>query len=273
MSRRGFLLIALLFAALAAGCASKQDKEKNEHDIYAEAKKNLDRGNFLTAQEQLQELETRFPFGRYSEQSQFDMMYAQMRAFDYPGAASTAGRLLRQNPGHPQGDYALYIKGLANYWMQSGVLERRSPTKSALRDLSNMREAYGDFAALLARYPGSKFAPDARARMVHLRNMLAEKEVSTGWYYLRRGACVAALSRSRYVLENFPTSPHIDHALAISSECNRRLGDAQAADRFLAVLRHNFPDYERLNRDGSLDVPEGGGNPSWLHALSFGLLD
>jgi len=273
MSRRGLLFVALLFAVLAAGCASKQDKEKNEHEVYKDAKKSLERGNFLTAQEQLQELETRFPFGRYSEQAQFDMMYAQMRAFDYPGAESTAKRFLRQNPSHPNGDYALYIKGLANYWMQSGVLERRSPTKSALRDLSSLRDAYGDFAALLVRYPQSDFAPDARARMLYLRNQLAEQEVGNAWYYVRRGACIGAISRARYVIENFPSSPRLDDALAISSECNRRLGEEKTAGRFLALLKHNFPDYARLTSDGTLDVPEGRGNPSWLHAISFGLFD
>lgn len=271
MSRRGLLLSFLLTLLVVAGCATK-DKEKNENEIYAEAKKSLERGNFQTAQDQLQELDTRFPFGRYAEQSQFDMMYAQMRAYDYPGAESTAKRFLRQNPAHPQGDYALYVKGLANYWMQSGIFERRSPTNDALRDLSSMRDAYGDFATLLARYPQSRFAPDSRLRMLYLREMLAEQEIASGWYYLRRGACIAAIKRADYVLRNFPTSKHLDDALAISSECYHRVGEQETADRFLAVLKLNFPKYHRLQSDGTLYVPEGTGTPSWLHAITFGLI-
>ncbi|MFZ5722048.1 MAG: outer membrane protein assembly factor BamD [Pseudomonadota bacterium] len=273
MFLRTAFLSVLLAALLLGGCASKPEKEKSEREIYTEAKKSLDRGNFLTAQTQLQELETRFPFGRFSEQAQFDMLYAQMRAVDYPGAVSTATRFLRQNPAHPRGDYVLYLKGLANYWMRGGILDRRSPANQALRDLASLRDAYGDFNALLARYPQSEFAPDARARMLHLRNQLAEQELAVAWYYLRRGGCMAAITRARYVIENYPTSPRLDDALAIASECNRRLGETQAADRFLAVLKLNFPQYPRLQADGTLDVPEGRGNPSWLHTISFGLFD
>lgn len=273
------LLILLLVTAFAggsllSGCASKPEKEKTEQEIYAEAKKNLDRGNFITAQDQLQELETRFPFGRFSEQSQFDMMYAQMRGLDYPGVVATTSRFLRQNPGHPHADYALYLKGLANYWMQSGVMERRSPVNAALRDLSPLRDAYSDFSALLSRYPGSEFAADSRARMLHLRNQLAEQELANGWYYLKRGACLAAIKRSQYVLENFPTAPALADALVISSECHRRLGETTTADRLQAVLKLNYPEHPRLGSDGSLNVPEGRNldGHSWLHMVSFGLL-
>ncbi len=268
-------VLAVATVVLAAGCASTPEKEQTEGEIYADARKNLDRGNFLTAQTRLQDLETRFPFGRYSEQSQFDMMYAQMRALDYPGAAATAGRFLRQNPAHPNADYALYIKGLANYWMESGVLERRSPTNPALRDLTSLREAYGDFGSLIARHPQSPFAPDARTRMLHLRNLMAEQEIGNGWYYMRRGACVSALGRAQYVIENFPTAPVLGDALVIAGECSRRLGEASMADRYLAVLKANFPQHPRLEANGSLDVPEGRNaeGPSWLHIVTFGLVD
>ncbi|MFZ5757701.1 MAG: outer membrane protein assembly factor BamD [Pseudomonadota bacterium] len=273
IARHALLTTLTLLAALLAGCASAPEKEKTEQEIYREAKKSLERGNFQTAQTQLQELETRFPFGRFSEQAQFDMMYAQMRGLDYPGAVATATRFLRQNPGHANADYALYLKGLANYWMQSGVLERRSPTNKALRDLGALRDAYTDFATLLARYPQSDFAADARARMLYLRNQLAEQELASGWYYVRRGACIAAIKRAHYVLENYPSSPGLADALAISSECHRRLGETATADRMLSVLKLNFPDYARLDADGALDIPEGRSNShSWLATISFGLL-
>lgn len=273
LHRLALILIAGLL--LAGGCASKPEKEKTERELYAEARKQMDRGNFQTAQTRLQELETRFPFGRYSEQSQLDLMYAQMRGVDYPSAESTAARFLRQNPGHAQTDYVLYIKGLANQWMESGVLERRSPVDTALRDLSSQREAFRDFSALVARHPESPYAADARARMLHIRNQLAEQEVGSGWYYVRRGACLAAISRSLYVLENFPTAPAQGDALVIASECYRRLGETETANHFLTLLRTNFPEHPRLNDKGTLHVPEGRSaeGPSWRHILTFGLLD
>lgn len=266
-------LLTILIALLAAGCSSAPEKERTEREIYTDAKKNLDRGNFITAQTKLEELETRFPFGRYSEQAQLDLMYAQMRGLDYPAASTTAGRFLRQNPGHAHTDYALYIRGLANYWMESGVLIRRSPANAALRDLSSLREAYGDFSTLLTNYPQSTFAPDARARMLHLRNQLAEQETANAWYYVRRGACIAAIKRANYVLENFPTAPAMADALIIAGECYRRLGEEKIAANFLLLLQKNFPKHPRLSADGTLSVPEGSNveGRNWLRIVSLGL--
>lgn len=274
LSLRRLALLLLSGLLLAGGCASKPEKEKTERELYSEARKQMDRGNFQTAQTRLQELETRFPFGRYSEQSQLDLMYAQMRGVDYPSAEGTAARFLRQYPGHAQTDYALYIKGLANQWMESGVLERRSPADPALRDLSSQREAFKDFSALVARHPDSPYAADARARMLHIRNQLAAKEVGNAWYYVRRGACLAAVNRALHVLENFPTAPAQGDALVIAGECYRRLGEKETSDHFVAVLRANFPEHPRLNDNGTLDVPEGRNaeGPSWLELLSFGFL-
>lgn len=270
---RATLLLAAV--VLLGACSSKPDKERTEQEIYVEARKQLDRGNFVTAQGTLEELEGRFPFGRFSEQAQLDMMYAQMRGLDYPGAEATAARFLRQNPGHPQAAYALYIKGLANYWMNSGVLVRRSPANPALRDLGSLRDAYADFGTLVARHPDSPYTPDARSRMLYLRNLMAEQEVANAWYYVRRDACIAALERANYVLTNYPTSSVLGDALVIAAECSQRLGEATLAERYLAVLRANFPSHARLRDDGSLDVPEGTDlqDATWLGLLTFGLLD
>jgi outer membrane protein assembly factor BamD len=267
--------VLLACMVVASGCASKPEKEQTEQEIYIEAKKHLDRGNFLTAQTTLEDLETRFPFGRFSEQAQLDMMFAQMRGLDYPGAVTTAGRFLRQNPTHANADYARYIKGLANYWMNSGVLVRRSPANPALRDLTSLRDAYTDFGTLVARHPDSQFTPDARSRMLYLRNLMAEQEVANAWYYVKRDACISALNRAQQVIANYPTAPVLGDALVIASECSRRIGETGMADNFLAVLKTNFPQHARLRSDGSLLVPEGSRleEPTWIGLLSFGLLD
>lgn len=267
------VIIALCALALLGGCSSKPEKEQTERELYVDAHKNLGRGNFLTAQTKLQELETRFPFGRYSEQAQLDMLYAQMRARDYPSATETAKRFLRQHPGHAHTDYVLYLSGLANYWLQIGVLERRLPFDAAVRDLGALRDAFGDFSTLVTRFPDSPFAPDARARMLYVRNLLAAQEIAVGWYYMKRNACIAAMHRAQYVIGNFPGTTAAGDALVILGECNARLGEKEVAQRFVATLKANFPEHRRLRADGTLNVPEGIEDGwSWLRAASFGLL-
>ena len=59
---------------------------------------------------------------------------------------------------------------------------------SARQDVGPARKAFDDFALLLQKYPNSRFAGDSRARMVYLRNRIAEHELSIVKYYVRRGA-------------------------------------------------------------------------------------
>ena len=56
------------------------------------------------------------------------------------------------------------------------------------RDLATPLQAYNDFTIVADRYPNSRYAADARQRMVGLRNMFARHELDTALYYLRRGA-------------------------------------------------------------------------------------
>ena len=62
----------------------------------------------------------------------------------------------------------------------------------------NARESFSAFSRLVQRYPDSRYAPDARQRMVFLRNRLAEHQNHVANYYFRRGAYAAALNRAKF---------------------------------------------------------------------------
>jgi outer membrane protein assembly factor BamD len=137
------------------------------------------------------------------------------------------------------------------------------------------REAYADFAQLLARYPNSEYVPDARQRMIYLRDVLAQAELNVADYYMRRGAYVAASNRARYVLETYPRSSAIPDALALAVEANYKLGLQDAANDALRVLSMNFPDYPAFDEFGQLVLAEAVRNRdrSWINLMTLGLLD
>ena len=60
-------------------------------------------------------------------------------------------------------------------------------------------------------------------------------------YYLKRGAYLAALNRSKYAIENYDGAPMIKQALEISRESYAKLGMTDLADKTAAVLAQNFP--------------------------------
>lgn len=234
------LLAACLFIT---ACATTDKPEvKPEKDYYDAARKALDSRNFNEAKLNLDSLETYYPFGRYSEQSQLDLIYARYESIDLEGARSAADRFLRLQPQSKGADYALYMRGLASYNLDLGLSLVWFPVEQGARDPGEQRKAFRDFAELLTRYPGSVYAPDAQKRMFTIRNRLADLELTAANYYLVRQAYLAAVNRARYILENFPETPTAEKALIILVEGYRLLGMQEAADNALTLLAINFPD-------------------------------
>lgn len=242
------LVLVLLIATaalIASGCAkdSKYQDRRTAAELYADAKESLDKQNYRRAAEEYRLLQTRYPFGRYTEQSMLDLAYAQFKAHEPQAALSTLDRFIRTYPAHPNVDYAYYLKGLVNYEENLGVLERMMPDRIRDRDQSAARDAFIDFKELLRRFPDSRYAADARQRMVFLRNNLAAYEVTVAEYYMRRKAYIAAVNRCRYVLENYPGTPENADALVVLHQAYFELEMPELADGALAVLELNYPDH------------------------------
>lgn len=251
------------------------DPDTTESVLYKNTQRSLRSGNYQTAISGLEQLEARFPFGRYAEQAQLELIYARFMAFDHDSARIAANRFIRLHPAHPDVDYAYYIKGLAAYHKNSGLMDRLFTSDPSKRDMTSMREAYADFGQLLARYPNSDYVPDARQRMIHLRNILARAELNVADYYLRRGAHVAAANRARYVVENYNQSDAVPDALAIGIEANYKLGLIEPANDSLRVLGLNFPQYPAFDEQGDLILADAIKNRdrSWLNLMTLGLID
>jgi len=249
--------------------------DSGEQQIYSQAERYLDSRNFDLAIRALQALESRYPFGKYAEQAQLELIYAHFSAFQPEAAIESADRFIRLHPQHPNVDYAYYMKGLAAASMNADLLARYAPTDQTKRDLSHAREAFAEFAQLLSRFPDSPYAADAKARMVHLRNQLARHEIHVANYYLRRGAWLAAANRGRYVVENFQRTPAVADGLAVMAQGYILLGMETLARDALDTLALNFPEHPALDADGNLrsDYTLEGEQRSWVNRLTFGLFD
>lgn len=248
------------------------DADSGEQQIYNEAQRQLRNENFDLAVKSLQLLESRYPFGRYAEQAQLELIYAHYNAYEHEAAVEAADRFIRLHPQHPNVDYAFYMKGLAAYTGNEDLFQRFLPTDPTKRDTSSAKEAFAEFAQLLARYPNSPYAADAQARMVALRNLLARAEINVANYYLRRGAYLAATNRGRYVVENFQRTPAVADGLAVMALGYRLLGMEDLAQDAIDILALNYPEHPALDENGHLNS-DFTLQRSWLNRLSFGLLD
>jgi len=219
-----------------------------------------------------QQLEANFPFGRYAAQSQLELIYAYYRNGEPEAARAAADRFIRLYPDNPNLDYAYYMKGMSFYSEDSRILGRYLPTDPSKRDPGKARESFTDFSQLLSRFPNSPYAPDARARMIYLRNLLAQSEIHVAEFYIKRQAYLSALNRARYVVENYQGAPAVPRALEIMTEMYLRLGLNDLADSSLAILKANYPDSPQLDANGNFIVSTQITDPSFLYSVTFGLL-
>jgi outer membrane protein assembly factor BamD len=285
--KQAFWYAGLLSLLLNAGCAmlpfwgKKQDSDAEldlnttEQILYRNAQRSLRSGNYRQAITELERLEANFPFGRFAEQAQLEIVYAHYMSFNPDAARNTADRFIRLHPQHPSVDYAYYLKGLAAYHRNRGVFDRLVSTDVSKRDMTSNQEAYTDFALLLSRFPNSDYAPDARQRMLYLRNVLARSEINIANFYMERNAYTAAANRARTVVENYSRSDAVPDALALMVEASYKLGMEDAANDALEVLAANFPDYRAFDARGDLVLDEQIRNRdrSWTNMVTLGLLD
>ena len=236
--------IALTGIILLAGCGSLDKVATSKWDanrLYSEARTELSAGNYKAARELLEKLEARYPFTRYSQQAQIEIAYAFYKEGESAQAISAADRFLKINPNHVHADYAQYIKGLASFDDDLGMLGRAFGQDASTRDPKAMREAFDAFRELVLRYPSSRYVADARARMNYLVNAMAQSEVNVAQYYFDRGAYVAAIQRAQAAVRDYQAAPATAQALRIMVRSYDALNLPELRDDARRILDLNFP--------------------------------
>lgn len=270
-----FSLVLLLVSLMLNQCASKKDELESERALYEAAQAAMDNHQYDMAVEHFRKIELRYPFGRYAEQAQLESIYAYYRNDELAAANISADRFIRQYPDHPNLDYAYYLKALSNYHVDQSLTARFVNQASAKRDLTAAKDAFRDFNALIRRFPDSDYAADAQKRMLYIRDLIAQQEITVANYYMQRAAYVAAVNRAKSVIENYPGTSASADALAIMVHAYKEMNLDELADDSLKVLQHNFPAYEKLLADGSLAPYDKlyHEEVNWLNFISFGLLN
>lgn len=247
--RSVFHLLLLSALIVMAGCASTPEEVLSEEAYYEQAHSAMESGNFNEAETNLEALETYYPFGRYAEQAQLDLIYSRYQNLDLEGSRAAADRFLRLNPQSEHADYAMYMRGIASYNLDISLASKFFPIDTTERDPGEQRQAFRDFSVLLDRYPASEYAPDARQRMIAIRNRMAALELHAARYYIKRQAYAAANNRARHVVENFPNTPAVENALIILADTYKFLDLNKAANDAISLLAVNYPNSKAFDKN------------------------
>ena len=263
----GILGIFMLLL-IVSSCSSNEempDERLVEKELYDQAQTRLKNGSFSTAILSLEALESRFPFGRYAEQAQAELIYAYYMNSQFEASQSASERFINLHPRHSHTGYAFYMKGLAAFTDDSGLFSRYFQSDLAKREVVMAQTSFGELSEFISRYPESKYVPHAKQRMIYLRNLLAEHEIYVADFYMKRGAYLAAIGRAKYVIENLPNTPQTPFALSILVEAYEILDYEELRKTSLEILNANYPNFDF---QGNESVKER----SWANILTLGLI-
>jgi len=267
-SKRNFTFFGILALLILPACSSNEempDERLIEKELYDQAQARLKNESYSTAIMSLEALESRFPFGRYAEQAQAELIYAYYMNSQFEASQSAAERFINLHPRHSHTGYAYYMKGLAAFTDDSGLFSRYFQSDLEKREIVMAQTSFDELSDFISRYPQSKYVSHAKQRMIYLKNLLAKHEMYVADFYMQRGAYLAAVGRSKYVIEHLPNTPQTPYALSILVEAYDLLGYAELKKRNLEILTLNYPDFN-FKENESIK------NRSWANVITFGLL-
>jgi len=210
--------------------------------LYRSAKTEMSKGNYITAIERYEILESRFPFGKFATQAQIDVGYAYFKYDELDAAIAAIDRFIKINPRHEATEYAYYLKGLVNFSRGGSILDNVYDRDKADYDKSILLTSYNDFQLVARRFPRSKYAADSRQRLVFLRDMLARADLKIALYYASRDAWVAASNRAKFIIQSYPGTESIKPALEIQLTAYQNLGLEKLAADTQRIIDLNYKD-------------------------------
>jgi outer membrane protein assembly factor BamD len=239
------LLLILVILGAFTGCAQKDYDETAswpQSKLLNEAKSALSENNYPLCSKYFEKLEARYPFGPIAEQAQINTAYCDWKRNEQELALASVNRFIQLHPGHPDIDYAFYLKGLITFNDNTGFLGSFSGQDLSERDPKASKDAYQAFKTLTVNFPDSKYTPDALDRMRYIVNALAESDVNAARYYYRRGAYVATINRCQIAIKDYDRAPAIEEALYLMVKSYDALGMKDLSADTMRIFTLNFPD-------------------------------
>jgi len=199
---------ALVIVALSAGCSGNKNVVptgilEGDKYLFDRASELVGRKKWIQAREYYRQLVDNYPQSNYRPDAKLGL------GDTYLGDGSAEALVLAQNefrefltfyPTHARADYAQYKLGMCHF------KQMLAPD----RDQTETKEAIGEFALFLQRYPSSPLLDEVRQKLRDAQNRLTESEYRVGYFYWRNRWYPGAIERFRPILKNDPDYPKRD---------------------------------------------------------------
>ena len=244
------LILLTLFSILLSGC-SIFGGEKGPRSIadghtpkalYELAEDKFNSGSINQGIEQLEVILAAYPGSKYAIQARLAIAYNLFKRKKYNRAILELNEFIERYPALPTTPYAYYLRGIIAEENSASILDKII-TDSAQRDVQSVRDAYNYFSLLIDKFPNSKYTEEASKKLVVLKNILARHEFYVALYYTNNGSHIAAINRSKYIIEHYPNSPVVADGLHLIAHNYDAINAEELAEDARTVLYASYPDY------------------------------
>lgn len=206
-------LLVLFLISPIISCSKKEEKS-NAESSYTKAMKSLKNKSYTEAAEAFAKIEDEFPFSKWAIKGQTMATYAYYKAEDRTKLLQITDDFLRLNPASEYVPYMMYMKGLSYYDI--------IPEIDRAQD--NTQQASFIFRELIARFPNSEYAIDAKEKLGYVDEHLAAAKMSVGRYQIKTRNFVGAINNFTEVTRRYRATEQTPEAFFRLVEIYYKLG-------------------------------------------------
>jgi len=245
------LILFISFSILLCGCSLFGGGREGRGPVadgltpktlYKLAEIKFSSGSYEQGIEQLELILAAYPGSKYAIQARLDIAYNLFKRKKYNRAILELNEFIERYPALPSTPYAYYLRGIIAEEKSSSIFDEII-TDTAQRDVQSVSDAYSYFSLLIDTFPDSKYSEEASKKLVLLKNILARHEFYIALYYTNNGSHIAAINRSKYIIENYPHSPSVVDGLHLMAYNYDAINAAKLAKDARTVLYASYPNY------------------------------
>ncbi|RZI47417.1 outer membrane protein assembly factor BamD [Rickettsiales endosymbiont of Peranema trichophorum] len=230
-------VVLVLMLVGFCGCSGKKEDVKISSDpsaVFQEGIQNVRSGDYTDAIAKFETVEREHPASTYATESMVRKAYAYYLNADYENTKLTVQDFVRQYPNNQYVPYMYYLKALSCYNQMVDIERDQQTTVDALEALDDV----------IIRFPNTQYSDDAKLKRDLVFNRLAAKEMQIALFYIKQRNNISALNRLKVIVDKYDTSVFIPEALYRMTVIYYSLGAVEQAERYAAVLGHNYPNSE-----------------------------
>ncbi len=255
MSGRSLLPLLGVALLLLGGC-SAVEKRPSAKEYYNQANEAYTKEDFTTAVDTYHDLLDQYPLNPYAEEAQLKIAYSYYLEKKYAESIAAFNDFERAYPTSMHLPFVEYYRGMC-------YLEQM---RSIDRDQSVTEKAYDHFRAVTDRFPDSPFAPLAEKKIKICRDALAAHELLVADFYDRYDNVLAAKSRLRTIIENYPETEAAIDALErlhnlLEEEGNKTLADLASQARSVRQASKTAQEKSSQEDSNATALPPPGVDP------------